>query len=329
MNAADLEAGQTAVDNAKLAYQAYKEVFEAERFAKLAAAGARPQRPLWASTGTKNPAYSDVLYVDKLTAAGSVNTAPPDTVTALLDHMDSSRLQIEDDLDGAVSRLEALEAAGISLRQVTADLEADGVLKFQESFESLMHTIDTKRQAFLAQLGPLPLRMPGVLKQAAAELYVSRFTTMTPVSGLPTQPVTMRSGSGWVGWTCRPNSLKALRNTLLSPRLACETACVTPLCGNGRPSLAPEVLSLAVSPLVPEGQVCAWRSSILPTRMKSRNAWPAFRWNKPYSWSRANPARPVKQTLLSTTSGNSAIKPASEPGSHFVAITDPGTSLEK
>lgn len=328
---ADPEAGRTAVDNAKLAYQAYKEVFEADRFAQLAAAGARPQRPLWASTGTKNPTYSDVLYVDKLTAAGSVNTAPPDTVTALLDHMDSSRLQIEDDLDGAVRRLEALEAAGISLRQVTADLEADGVLKFQESFESLMHTIDTKRQAFLAQLGPLAAQMPGVLKQAANELYVSRLYDHDP--SLWTADTAgydeIRERLGWLDLPAKQFE-SAAEYTAFAQDCLRDGLRYAFVLGMGGSSLAPEVLSLAVCPMVPEGK--GMRLAIIDT-------------TNPDEIQERLAGIPLEQTLflVSSKSGTTSETNAAfhyfwekcqkaslpEPGSHFVAITDPGTSLEK
>ncbi|MDX2032317.1 MAG: transaldolase [Blastocatellia bacterium] len=109
--------GKVAIANTKMQYQRFKEIFATERFAKLAAAGARPQRPLWASTGTKNPNYSDVLYIEELIAADTVNTVPPATYTAFRDH-GKVRLSIEEDLDGARATLATMAEVGIDIDQV-------------------------------------------------------------------------------------------------------------------------------------------------------------------------------------------------------------------
>ena len=110
--------GTTAIDNARLAYARFREIFAGDRWDRLAAAGARVQRPLWASTGTKNPAYADTLYVDSLIGPDTVNTLPPATLKAFIDHGRAS-LTIDKDVAGARSRITALADIGISLETIT------------------------------------------------------------------------------------------------------------------------------------------------------------------------------------------------------------------
>ncbi len=141
--------GRIGIDNARLAYHAFEERFrETARFARLADAGARVQRPLWASTSTKNPDYRDTLYVDELVAPDSVNTVPPETLEAFRDHGDPS-ISIYDELDGARRRMELLAEVGIDLAEVTRELEEEGVEKFADSYEALMKTI-AKEQSEVA-----------------------------------------------------------------------------------------------------------------------------------------------------------------------------------
>ncbi len=142
--------GKAAITSAKLAYQAFKETFNSERFAALRAKGARVQRPLWASTGTKNPAYSDVLYVEPLIGPDTVNTMPPATINAFLEH-GHAEATLERELPQAEKTLVALAAAGISMEQVTAKLLADGVRLFADSFKKLLAGIDEKKVRMLAK----------------------------------------------------------------------------------------------------------------------------------------------------------------------------------
>jgi transaldolase len=136
--------GRLAVDNAKLAYQHYLDVFSGSRWDALAAAGARPQRCLWASTSTKNPAYRDILYVEDLIGPATVNTMPFETISAFQDH-GVSRETLTEDVGEARALLDALAAAGIDYDDVTAVLESEGVQKFSDSFASLLAGIDAKR----------------------------------------------------------------------------------------------------------------------------------------------------------------------------------------
>jgi transaldolase/glucose-6-phosphate isomerase len=138
--------GQAAIANAKLAYRAYKRVFHGERFAVMRAAGAQVQRPLWASTGTKNPAYSDVMYVDELIAPETVNTLPPKTLAAFVDH-GTAEITIDRELEGRMDPLEVfarLSEVGVDMDQVTARLQADGVDSFVESFQKLLDQVQSK-----------------------------------------------------------------------------------------------------------------------------------------------------------------------------------------
>lgn len=135
--------GKAAIANAKLAYSRFQEVFGGERFAKLRAAGARVQRPLWASTSTKNPAYRDVVYVEELIGPDTVNTMPLKTVEAFADH-GVARRTVDADLDRAKAELKALADAGIDLDQVTRDLQLEGVEKFVLPFRALLHSLEEK-----------------------------------------------------------------------------------------------------------------------------------------------------------------------------------------
>jgi transaldolase/glucose-6-phosphate isomerase len=136
--------GTVAIANAKLAYQLFKETFSGERWEKLRHHGANVQRPLWASTGTKNPAYSDVLYIESLIGADTVNTVPPATYKAFKDH-GRVALTLEADLDEAREVLRKFAEKGFSLEAITAKLTDDGVKSFDESFASLMATIEARR----------------------------------------------------------------------------------------------------------------------------------------------------------------------------------------
>ena len=135
--------GRIAIANAKIAYQRYKKVFYGQRFAELKEKGAQVQRPLWASTSTKNPVYPDVYYVEALIGPETVDTLPPATIIAFRDH-GRARVTIEGNLDEERALLTRLEEVGISLDQVTAHVLADGVRLFVEPFEKLLKTIESR-----------------------------------------------------------------------------------------------------------------------------------------------------------------------------------------
>ena len=142
--------GKAAIANAKIAYQDFKREFGGDRFAALRGKGGRVQRPLWASTSTKNPEYSDVMYVDSLAGPDTVNTLPDATLYAFLEHGNPED-SIERGIDEAVRAMEALEDAGISMASVTDKLLADGVKSFADSFETLIANIEDKRAKLVAR----------------------------------------------------------------------------------------------------------------------------------------------------------------------------------
>jgi transaldolase len=138
--------GKAAIANAKMAYVAYRDIFEGAEFAELRAAGARVQRCLWASTSTKNPDYRDVLYVEELIGPDTVDTLPLETIQAFLDHGRVERT-LDRGVEDARDDLRRLGAVGISLEQVTDELIVEGVKKFADSFDELIASIDSQRKA--------------------------------------------------------------------------------------------------------------------------------------------------------------------------------------
>ncbi|HEY7859983.1 MAG TPA: transaldolase [Gemmatimonadaceae bacterium] len=138
--------GRVAVANAKLAYALFRERFSGARWEALAARGARVQRPLWASTSTKNPAYRDVMYVEDLIGPDTVNTMPPATIKAFEDHGVVDRT-VDSHIDDERALIARLEAAGISLGDVTATLLRDGLASFARSFDSLIAGLESKRRS--------------------------------------------------------------------------------------------------------------------------------------------------------------------------------------
>jgi transaldolase len=154
--------GKIAVDQAKVAYARFKEIFSGEKWERLAARGGRVQRPLWASTSTKNPVYPDTLYVDNLIGLNTVNTLPPTTLDAFLDHGNVATT-LGSDVEGARSRIAKLGLLSIDLDTITKQVLEDGVKSFAKSFDALLTSIAEKREKLLwdwqqpsAGFGPTP-----------------------------------------------------------------------------------------------------------------------------------------------------------------------------
>ena len=143
--------GKAAIANARLAYRLFRSMFSGPRWDALAAQGARLQRPLWASTGTKNPAYSDVLYVEQLIGPDTVNTMPPATLDAFRDHGVVART-VDANLEEAERTISALAANGIPLTEVTDKLLVDGLESFEKSFDTLIAGLERKSQALGREL---------------------------------------------------------------------------------------------------------------------------------------------------------------------------------
>lgn len=139
--------GKAGVANARLAFEVYKQAFESERWIRLEAAGANRQRPLWASTGVKNPAYPDTLYVTEIVAPGTVNTMPEATLNAVFDHAEVTGNTIEGTYEESNQILNQLEGVGVSYTEVVEKLETEGLEKFEISWKELIETVQSALNA--------------------------------------------------------------------------------------------------------------------------------------------------------------------------------------
>ena len=144
--------GKVAIANSKLIYQKFKEIFAGKRFKALEGKGANVQRPLWGSTGTKNPSYSDVLYIEELIGSNTVNTVPPSTLQAFRHH-GKVRPSLEEGVSEARKVIKELSEAGIDLKQLTDELETEGVKSFRDSFDQLLYSIQEKQEKIQASAG--------------------------------------------------------------------------------------------------------------------------------------------------------------------------------
>lgn len=142
--------GKAALANTKLVYQQYKAIFSGARWERLASEGANVQRPLWASTSTKNPSYSPLLYVEPLVGPDTVNTVPPETLDAITSGLTDVRRTIEDGVEEAPQTLERIAAIGVDMDDVMDKLIEEGVDKFEKSFDTLFDVLEEKRAALIA-----------------------------------------------------------------------------------------------------------------------------------------------------------------------------------
>lgn len=318
--------GKAAIANAKLAYDMFLQVFASQRFKKLQASGAGIQRPLWASTGTKNPAYSDTLYVDNLVGPDTINTVPPKTLDAVRDH-GKTVVTITDGLDECRSQIAELEKLGISLEAVSAELEAEGVKSFADAFIELFQTIEQRRQGVVDQLGPLAEVAPKAVADLEAEHAAARMSAAD--ASLWTEDAQgqkeIKIRLGWLGLpeTSR-QAVKEIND--FAAKVKAEGLDHFLLLGMGGSSLAPEVLSLVFAE-APGAKNFAIVDSTDPGQVLATAE-----------------KFPVEKTLfiVSSKSGGTSEVSANfnyfwaqtekalgkKAGQHFVAITDPGTSLE-
>ncbi|HTX93142.1 MAG TPA: bifunctional transaldolase/phosoglucose isomerase [Anaerolineales bacterium] len=311
--------GKAAIAYTKLAYDEFLKIFRGERFSRFQAAGCRVQRPLWASTSTKNPAYPDTMYVDELIGPGTVNTVPPQTLTAFRDH-GKAVVTILSDLDGARKSLAELESLGISMDKVTAELESEGVKSFSDSFAAMLKTIDERRLTAVSALGPLAAPVSRrvaalVEKDAPARLWSHDPSLWTAD---PDGQAEVRKRLGWLDLprTSRA-ALKEINDFTAQVKKDGFTHVL--LLGMGGSSLAPEVLSLVFA--------CPGITfAILDSTDPGQVAETAARF-------------PTDKTLflVSSKSGGTAEinamfnyfwEQTGGDGRHFAAITDPGTGLE-
>jgi len=312
--------GKAAIASARLAYVEFQRVFNSPRFARLRACGARLQRPLWASTSTKNPAYPDTFYVDNLIGPDTVNTVPPQTLEAFRDH-GKAELTLARDVDKARDALAQLEAHGISMAQVTQELEDEGVKAFADAFTALLQSIDDRRRAAAAQLGPLSASVSKRVASLEADSVPTRLWAHDPslwTADLAGQAeIKVR-----LGWLDLPETSRAALSEIAAFAEEIRKAGIRKflLFGMGGSSLASDVLSLVFP--IPD-----FRFSILDSTDPAQVAGAA----KDF---------PPPETLyiVSSKSGGTAEvnamlayfwELAKGGGSRFIVITDPGTSLEK
>ena len=323
--------GQVAIANAKMAYQDYLAMIETPRWKALAAAGARPQRLLWASTGTKNPDYSDILYIETLIGPDTVNTMPPKTMDAFRDH-GVVRETLTEGVEAAKDVMATAETLGLDLDGVTTKLVEDGVRQFADAADKLFGAVADKRVAALGEaLDGQSISVPDVLKdrlKAATEEARSEGWTRRLWAG----DATLWTGGDeakWLGWLAAGLGERielAALETFQGEINAAGFAHAL-LLGMGGSSLGPEVLGAVFGhrPGFPELLVL---DSTDPTQIARYAAM-------------IDPARTL--FIVASKSGTTlepdileryffdlATKAVGEAqvGSHFVAITDPGSQLE-
>ena len=324
--------GKVAIANAKLAYQLYKKLFAGARWEKLRAKGARVQRLLWASTSTKNKDYSDVLYVEELIAADTVNTIPPATMDAFRDH-GKVRLSLEEDIDQAQQTMKTLERSGISIDAVTEKLVEDGVQLFADAFDKLLGAVARKRAENLGEKldSQTSSRLrPELEKMVAASLESWRHDGK--VRRLWANDASLWTGSDeakWLGWLTIAQEQRKRIGALssLAEDVRKQSFSHIVLLGMGGSSLGPEVFAqtfghqhghpeLLVLDSTDPAQIRTIESEIDPARtlfIVSSKSGSTLEPNilKQYFF----------ECVTRATGGDQA-------GSRFIAITDPGSKLQ-
>lgn len=325
--------GKVAIANAKLAYKLFKQVFSTPRFERLRAKGARVQRPLWASTGTKNPKYSDVLYIDSLIGPDTVNTMPPATYDAFRDH-GKVALTLEQDLDKAQETLDRLESFGISLEKITTELTAEGVKSFADSFDGLMHTIEARRAVVARQMSGRQGAALGAYKETV-EVTLQRLDREKVVERIWKKDAALWKSeephrkiiSNSLGWltvvdTMRKN-IGELKSFADEARREFDYAVVL---GMGGSSLCSEVLRGAFSRSVGYPELLVLDTTV-PAAIRSLER----RINlKRTLFMVASKSGTTTEPLMFQRYFFSQVKAVKgdRAGENFVAITDPGTQLQ-
>lgn len=324
--------GKIAIANGKLTYQKYLEIFGSERWKALAAKGAQTQRVLWASTSTKNPAYRDVIYVEELIGKDTVNTIPPATLDAFRDH-GQLRNSLTENIEAAKQSMQALAGVGISMKEVTDKLTDDGVRLFAEAFDQLLAAVERAGTSQIAaKVSWQSYTLPEDLAKAV-KLNLDDWRAAGKVRRLWQRDATLWSGtdeSQWLGWLDvaddQVGQAQNLRKLADEVRSAGFTHIL--LLGMGGSSLCPEVLKMTFGKMAgfPELHVL---DSTDPAQVKA--------FEEKIDLSRT-------LFIVSSKSG-STLEPnifkqyffelakqalgAERAGSHFIAITDPGSKMQQ
>ncbi len=330
--------GKVAIANAKLAYQDYLEIFDrSERWQQLVnTSGARAQRLLWASTGTKNPKYRDVIYMEELVGANTVNTVPPATLDAFRDHGES-RPVIERDVDAARAVMAALDQRGISLAAVTDKLLVDGLVLFADADDQLMAAIADKRQ--LLQNGAVACEQYalGALRPEV-ERTLEAWRKSGAVRRLWARDASLWTGGDeakWLDWLGEVDKISADANTLhtFAADLRQQGFTTAVLLGMGGSSLGPEVLSLVLGPATPganpdtpQGLNLRVLDSVDPAQIAALEADLDF--SKTLFIVASKSGSTLEPDIFCRHFFSAAKARLGQAASqHFIAITDPGSKL--
>ncbi|HEU0091809.1 MAG TPA: bifunctional transaldolase/phosoglucose isomerase [Vicinamibacteria bacterium] len=323
--------GKVAIANAKVAYQSYKKTFSGPRWEPLAKKNAQTQRVLWASTGTKNPSYRDTVYVEELIGPLTVNTVPPDTFNAFRDH-GKLRPSLEEDVTSAMDVLDDLEKSGISLKKVTDDLLADGLAKFVDPFTKLLKAVERRcRDANKARINEQTYSLPAAL-ESEVKARLKEWDGHGGTRRLWAGDASLWTGTdeaSWIGWIGiveqQLDDLSPLKN--LQAEVKKEGFTHVLLLGMGGSSLCPEVWKETFGRIAgsPELHVL---DSTDPAQVKA-----------------IEDKIDIDKTLFIVSSkSGSTLEPnifkayffekvkqklGAKAGSRFVAVTDPGSNLEK
>jgi transaldolase/glucose-6-phosphate isomerase len=322
--------GKVAIANAKLAYQSYTSLFAGPRWAALAAKGAQTQRVLWASTGTKNPHYSDVLYVEELIGPETVNTVPPDTLSAFRDH-GKPRASLQEDVSGAMDVLDNLEKSGISLRKVTDDLLADGLAKFVEPFTKLLKAVERRcRDANNARINVQSYVLPAALQTEVAE-RLKGWDTQGGTRRLFDGDASLWTGADeaqWIGWLGivdrQLENMKPLVDLRAEARKEGFTHAL--LLGMGGSSLCPEVWKETFG-RIPEAPELFVLDSTDPAQIRTIEK--KIDLEKTIFIVSSKSGSTVEPNIFKAYFFDRVKNAVDNPGSRFIAVTDPGSSLEK
>ncbi len=324
--------GKVAIANGKLAYESYQKIFSGDRWQKLAAKSAQTQRVLWASTSTKNPAFSDVLYVEEMIGPDTVNTIPPATLEAFRDH-GKPRESLTENVDEARRTMETVKAVGISMEEVTDKLTDDGVKQFADAFDKLLEAVEkSSKSEITPKISKQSYKLPEELDKAVKK-NIDDWRANGKVRRLWQRDATLWTGtdeSSWLSWLsvteeqiAKLDDFKRLADEVKQGRFTDIL-----LLGMGGSSLGPEVLEktfghiagfpqLHVLDSTDPAQIKAFESKINLAKtlfVVSSKSGSTLEPNiyKQYFFER------VKQTLG-----------ADQAGRRFIAITDSGSKMQQ
>jgi transaldolase/glucose-6-phosphate isomerase len=323
--------GKIAIANAKLTYQRYRELFGNERWKALASKGATTQRVLWASTSTKNPNYRDVIYVEELIGPETVNTLPPATLDAFRDH-GQVRPSLTEGLDEAQITMETLARLGISMQEVTDKLLVDGVQLFDEAFKKLLGAIETKRKTVKPpQINRMTYSLPDNLKKEV-EASLSEWNEQGKVHALWARDTSLWTGKDeayWLGWLdiTRLQLANVARFKAFAKEVSDAGFTHVLLLGMGGSSLCPEVLAMTFGKIdgFPELHVLDSTdpAQVLAIEKKIDIAKTLFIVS-------SKSGGTLEPNVFKQYFFDRAKKVVGDKvGDHFIAITDPGSKMER